>query len=180
MRKLDKIDLKILDLLQLDARLTNKELSASLGLSTTPVFERVKKLERYGYIKDYVAIVDRNKLEKKIITYILVSLKEHSRDFSWEFAKSIIAFNEVMECYVISGRADYLIKVVVKEMSELRDFIEHKISAIKNVGNMETSFVTAEIKATSAIPLSGTLDDEMFEKSKGSDYDFFNLEINPG
>ncbi|NQY66356.1 MAG: Lrp/AsnC family transcriptional regulator [Flavobacteriales bacterium] len=179
MKKLDTIDLRILDLLQMDARITNKELSAKLSLSTTPVFERVKKLERFGYIKDYVALIDRNKLDKKIVTYISVSLKEHRRDFAWEFAKQVITFNEVMECYVISGRSDYLIKVIVEDMTEFRDFMENKVAGIENVGKVETAFVTAEIKATTAIPLSGWMDAEMFEKSKGVDYDFFNLEINP-
>jgi DNA-binding Lrp family transcriptional regulator len=147
---LDKIDKQILELLQHDARITNKELSAKLGLSTTPIFERVKKLERNGYIKGYVALVDPKKINRKLTSFISVSLKQHTNDKIKVFMNQVNKFSEVMECYHIAGQTDFIAKIVVEDMESYQKFIVNNFSKLDNISQIQSNFVMSELKNTTA------------------------------
>ena len=144
MLKLDAVDIKILEILQGDARITTKALADQLNLSTTPVFERVKRLEREGLIKKYVALVDNKKLGLRLIAFISISLTKHSRSYLEKFVNDISQYPEVMECYHIAGNYDFLLKVVVRNMEVYETFILNKLSTIANLGHVQSSFVLSE------------------------------------
>ncbi len=154
MIKLDKFDIGILRLLQQDAKLTTKEIAAQLGLTNTPVYERIKRLERKGYIKKYVALLDKHKIDRSLTAFCNVSLKVHSKIFLDRFEKEILELEEVMECYHIAGLYDYLLKVVVKDMEQYRNFITQKLAVFENIGNVQSSFVMTTIKHSTAYPFS--------------------------
>ena len=120
---IDEIDIKILRALQEDARQTTKELAAKVNLSTTPVFERLKRLEREGYIRQYVAILDAEKLDLGFEVYCSVKLKQMSRDVARDFTRMIRQIPQVAECYNISGEYDYLLKIRARNMKQYNDFI---------------------------------------------------------
>lgn len=141
MQKLDRIDRKILQLLQKDCRITIKELSEKLHLTNTPVYERVKKLERSGIIKNYVAILDPEKIDRSMSVFISVSLNRHTRDIVEKFKAESLALPEVMEFYYISGNYDALIKIMVKDMHEYQLFIQEKLSKFEMVTRFYSTFV---------------------------------------
>ena len=114
--QLDKIDLSILRILQENARATVKEIAEQVHLSTTPVHERIKRMEISGVIKQYATLVDHTKVKKGLMVICYVSLKEHSKNAGMKFIKSINALNEVIECYNISGEFDFMLKVVEENM----------------------------------------------------------------
>lgn len=147
---MDRTDKKILNILQMNARVTNKELAKEMGLSTTPVFERVKKLEKQGYIQNYVALVDNKKVDRNLIAYLSVKLDKHSKGHLLNFKNSVSRLNEVMECYQIAGNADYVIKIALRDMDEYARFITEKISAIENINSIDVSFVLDEVKRQTA------------------------------
>ena len=153
-QKLDLIDFKILDLLQEDGRVTIKKISELLDLSTTPVFERIKKLERKGYIKKYIALLNHRKLDLKQVVFIQLTLKEHSRSFIEKFANEVKMFPEVVECYRITGNFDFLIKVLVADIESYENFILTKLSLLSNLGNVQSHIALSEIKSTSKINLN--------------------------
>lgn len=121
---LDAADCALLDLLQRDAFLTTKEMAARLHLSTTPVFERVKRLEREGYIRQYAALLDRRKIGLSLLVFCDISLKEHKREYLLHFEQQVAALPEVLECHHITGAFDYLLKVAVTDMDAYQYFIK--------------------------------------------------------
>jgi Lrp/AsnC family leucine-responsive transcriptional regulator len=141
-------------LLQENSRITNKELSEQLGLSTTPIFERVKKLEKSGMITKYVALLDRKLAGKDLLALIAISLKQHSRPLINSFMNQINALPEVLEFFHTTGKSDFIIKVAIADMEEYQDFILNKLSSIDEVANLETSFVMSEIKSSTALVLN--------------------------
>jgi DNA-binding Lrp family transcriptional regulator len=151
---LDKIDRSILNKLQRNARITHKELAKEMGLSTTPVFERVKKLERKGVIRNYVALVDNRKIDKNLIAFVSIKLNRHSKGELMNFESSIKKLNDVMECYHMAGTTDYFMKVAVKDMYDFQKFIVEKLSAIENIGQIDTMFILREIKYETAFELN--------------------------
>lgn len=153
MRPLDATDRRILDLLQSDALLTNKEVAAQLNMTTTPVFERIKRMEEDGYIRKYVALADKDKLGLSLLAFCNVSLKEHARDALLNFEDQVRSLPEVIECYHIAGLFDYLLKVVVPDMSAYQHFIVNKLAAFDNIGNVQSMFVMTEIKYSTRLPL---------------------------
>lgn len=154
--RLDAIDFKILDLLQQDGRLTIKKISEILSLSTTPIFERIKKLEKGGYIKKYVALLNNHKLGLKQTVFIQLTLKEHSRSYIEKFAKDVKEFPEVMECYRITGNFDFLLKILVKDIASYENFILTKLSLISNLGNVQSHIGLSESINTTKINLDST------------------------
>jgi DNA-binding Lrp family transcriptional regulator len=162
MIQLDQTDIRILDLLQSDARLTNKEIADKIGKTVTPVYERIKWLEQEGYIQHYVAVLDKNKIDKNLVAFTNVQLKEHSHPMLKEFEKDIVRFPEVMECYHMTGLYDYLLKIVVKDMSEYQGFIVNKLSKLPNIGTVQSSFMMTEIKHETAYSI--TLSDNKKKK----------------
>lgn len=151
--QLDEIDNRILKLLQVKSNLTTKELAVKVNLSTTPVFERVKKLERAGYIKRYIAVLDAVKLNKGLMVFCNVTLKEHTRDIGNQFVKDILSLKQVVECYNISGDYDFFLKILVSDMKEYQNFVLDYLGNIKNIGSTHSTFVMGEIKNSYAVPI---------------------------
>ena len=144
--KLDQTDLNILRALQQNSRLTTKELAAEVNLSTTPVFERWKRLERGGYIKKYIAVLDANKLNLGFVVFVNVKLRRMNHDIAMDFVERIREVPEVTECYNISGNFDYMLKVHATDMRSYQAFILDKLGTIESVGSIESTFVMGEIK----------------------------------
>lgn len=153
-QKLDDTDFKILDLLQEDSRLTIKKLSSLLNLSTTPIFERIKKMEKGGYIKKYLTLLNDRKLGLKQVVFIQLTLKEHSRSYIEKFANEVKQFPEVMECYRITGNFDFLIKVLVTDIEAYENFILTKLSLLPNLGNVQSHIALSEAKNTTKVNLN--------------------------
>lgn len=145
---LDKMDLGILKLLQQNARITVKEIAEQVHLSTTPVHERIKRLEQNGVIKQYATLVDFTKVKKGLKVICYVSLKEHSKNSGLKFIKAINELNEVIECYNISGEFDFMLKVVCEDMNSYYDFHVNRLSQMDNMGNVQSVFVMGVIKET--------------------------------
>lgn len=143
---MDAIDKKILMLLQQDAKLNTKEIAEKVGLSVSPTFERIKKLEQKLYIKKYVALLDPAKVGKSISVYCQVTLAVHSRELIDDFKQHILALPEIMGCYHVSGNYDFLLKIAVNDMNEYQKFVIDKLSVIKGISNVQSSFVMEEIK----------------------------------
>ncbi len=144
----DKKDLAILKLLQENARITVKEISEKIHLSTTPVHERIKRMEETGIIKQYATLVDHSKVKKGLTVICYVSLKEHGKKAGMKFIQTIKNLNEVIECFSISGEFDFMLKVVCENMNGYYDFHVNKLSEIENVGHVQSVFVMGIIKET--------------------------------
>jgi Lrp/AsnC family leucine-responsive transcriptional regulator len=152
---LDSIDWKILNLLQNDARITNIELSSAIGLSASPCLARVKALEKSGHISRYVSLVDSLKVGLKLSVFINVTLERQVESALERFEESIKLRPEVMECYLMTGESDYLIRVVVADIQILEDFILNFLSKISGIGNIKSSFALKQVKYKTALPLPG-------------------------
>ena len=144
--KLDQKDISILRLLQENARITVKDISDKVHLSTTPVYERIKRMEEAGVIRQYAAILDPAKVKKGLMVICYVSLKQHNKTIGSKFIKTIQEMNEVTECYNISGEFDFMLKVVAENMDAYYDFHVNKLSEIENIGNVQSIFVMGIIK----------------------------------
>lgn len=147
---LDKTDIRLLELLQADARLTTKELADKLGKSVTPVYERKRRLENEGFITRYTAIVDKNKIGKSLVAFTNVQLRQHAQQILLNFEKTIVKFEEVMECYHMTGVYDYMLKVAVTDMAAYQDFIVNKLAKLTDIGTVQSSFVMTEVKHETA------------------------------
>jgi Lrp/AsnC family transcriptional regulator, leucine-responsive regulatory protein len=145
---LDTKDIAILALLQQNARMTVKEIAEKIHLSTTPVHERIKRMEASGVIKQYATLVDHTKVKKGLMVICYVSLKEHNKNAGIKFIKTIHALNEVIECYNISGEFDFMLKVVCEDMNAYYDFHVNRLSNIENMGHVQSIFVIGIIKQT--------------------------------
>jgi len=146
MDTLDKTDLQILRTLQRNAKLTTKELADAVHLTPTPVFERQKRLERNGYIKKYIAVLDPELLGKGLLVFCKVKLKQINREIADDFTRRIQHIPEVTECYNTSGNYDYLLKIRAADMQEYQQFILNKLGTIETVGSVESTFVMSEVK----------------------------------
>ena len=145
---LDDKDMAILRLLQQNARVTVKEISDTIHLSTTPVHERIKRMEDTGVIKQYATLVDHAKVKKGLMVICYVSLKQHNKNAGLKFIKAIQEMNEVIECYNISGEFDFMLKVVAENMDAYYDFHVNKLSQVENMGHLQSVFVMGIIKQT--------------------------------
>ena len=150
---LDSVDLDILRCLQENARLTTKELAARVNLSTTPVFERLKRLERSGFIRKYVAVLDAEKLHLGFVVFCSVKLKQMNRNVAQTFVSVIKDIPQVAECYNISGDYDYLLKIHAPDMKYYNEFIINVLGTIDSIGSILSTFVMDEIKNTHALYL---------------------------
>ncbi|MBR2203165.1 MAG: Lrp/AsnC family transcriptional regulator [Prevotella sp.] len=143
---LDSVDIQILRCLQQDARITIKDLSREVNLSASPVFERIKRMEREGYIKRYVTVLDAEKLHKGFIVFCSVRLSPLNKKVAEEFCKIIQDIPEVTECYNISGHYDYLLKVHSPDMKYYQEFILNTLGQLSMLGSLESTFVMEEVK----------------------------------
>lgn len=148
---LDTKDLSILRLLQQNARITVKEISEKIHLSTTPVHERIKCMEQSGVIMQYTTLLDPAKIKKGLMVICYVSLKQHSKNAGDKFIKTILELSEVIECYSISGEFDFMLKVVAEDMNRYYDFHVNRLSPIENMGHVQSVFVMGIVKQTPVV-----------------------------
>ncbi|TXG39611.1 Lrp/AsnC family transcriptional regulator [Seonamhaeicola maritimus] len=147
----DATDKRLLEFLQQDSKQTNKELSNKLNLSVTAVYERIKKLEKEGFIDGYIALVNKEKVKKNFIVFCHIKLVQHSQDYVVSFEREVAKLKEVLECYHLSGDYDYLLKVLVTDMAEFREFMVKKLTTINHIGSTHSMFVINEVKHTTII-----------------------------
>lgn len=152
---LDRSDLLILNALQNNARITNKELAAQVHLSPTPVFERWKKLEREGYIRKYVAVLDAEKLNHGFTVFCSVKLSRLNTETANDFATRVKEMPEVTECYNISGHFDFMLKLQSVDMKHYQRFLIDVLGTIESVASIESTFVMEEIKHEYGISVLG-------------------------
>jgi len=145
---MDTIDKNLLQLLQEDTKKTTKELSLKLNLSVTAVYERIKKLEREGIIDKYVALLNRNKIDKGFVVFCHIKLIQHSKDFLTKFESEVVKLDEVLECFHVSGDYDYILKICVKDMEEYREFMVTKLTTLNHIGSTHSTFMIGEVKNT--------------------------------
>ncbi len=153
MDTLDKTDLQILRTLQKNAKLTTKELADAVHLTPTPVFERQKRLERQGYIKKYIAVLDPDKLDRGLLVFCKVKLKQINREIADDFTRRIQHIPEVTECYNTSGTYDYLLKIRAAGMRQYQEFVLNKLGTIESLSSLESTFVMSEVKQSYGINL---------------------------
>ena len=150
---MDTIDKKLLKLLQTDSKKTTKELSLKLDLSVTAVYERIKKLEREGIIQNYVALINRSKVDKGFIVFCHIKLIQHTREFLTTFENQVVKLSEILECHHVSGDYDYILKIAVKDMEEYREFLVTKLTTLDHIGSTHSTFMISEVKNTTLIEL---------------------------
>jgi Lrp/AsnC family leucine-responsive transcriptional regulator len=150
-RSLDRIDRKILRLLQQDGRTSVSQLAREVHLSVTPTLERVRKLEGSGYIEGYFARLSARRLGLGLVAYVEVLLDRTTRDAFERFKSAMLTYDEVMECHMVAGGFDYLLKVRVKDMERYRSFLGDSIASLPGVQQTHTYFVMEEVKSTHAI-----------------------------
>ena len=153
--ELDAIDWKILGLLQTDARISNVDLARQVGLSPSPCLNRVRALEKGGYISRYVTLLDSLRVGLRVSVFIQVTLEKQIEPALQTFERAIRDRPEVMECYLMTGDADYLLRVVVLDLQALEHFILNFLSRVPGVGNIKSSFALKQVKYQTALRLPG-------------------------
>ncbi len=151
--KIDAIDKRIIQMLQKDGKMKIKELAHELNMTNTPVFDRIKRLERDGFIKGYSTIVDKEKLGYHLVAFCSVTLERHHKEYLNQFVTDVKSLQEVFECYHIAGMFDYLLKIYVKDMVDYQVFITQKLASLPNIGRVQSSFVMTEVKNENVLPL---------------------------
>jgi Lrp/AsnC family transcriptional regulator, leucine-responsive regulatory protein len=153
MEILDRTDRHILALLQENAQLTMQEIGQQVALSKTPVHERIKRLEREGFISRYVTLIDKKKLGNLLTVFCQVTLDKQTRDTFYEVNSALAALPEVLECNLVSGTFDYLVKIVIRDMETYNKFYQERLSVIPGILHISSFFLMSEIKSTTVIPL---------------------------
>lgn len=151
--KLDKIDRKILEILQSDGRITNAQLSKEIGLSPAPTLERVKKLEQSGIIKSYHAKLDTAKINLGVSTFVQVTLRGHNKENIDEFLKEINVIEEVIECHHITGSGDFILKIMAKDIASYQKLMLEKVSDIKVVDSLQSLVILSTFKDSKVLPI---------------------------
>ncbi|QXV65095.1 Lrp/AsnC family transcriptional regulator [Mucilaginibacter conchicola] len=154
LNSLDSTDIRILQLLQENARLTNKEIGERLNKTPTPIYERIKKLQEQGYIKGYVAILDHKKIDRGLMAFTQVQLRDHSAENLNHFVEEVITFEEVLECYQMSGGFDFFLRVAVKDLDTYHDFLMKKLFNVVPLGSVQSTFVLKEAKRETSFPIT--------------------------
>ncbi len=149
MENLDQTDKTILRILQTDSKKTAKEIASMLSLTVSPVYERIRRLENQGFIKKYVAILDKTRIGRTVTAMCQVSMRYHNEAFIDEFEEQIQDLKEVQECYHVAGQVDFILKIHVRSLEEYHEFVRYKLSKIKNIGVLNSTFVIKEIKQSS-------------------------------
>lgn len=151
--ELDNIDKKILETLQHNSKVTNKELSNKLNLSVTGIFERIKRLERNEIISGYVALLKPEKVGKAFMVFTQIKLVQHTKSNVLKFEAEVVKLPEVLECYHVSGEYDYILKILVKDMESYREFMLTKLTSLEHIGSTQSTFIISPVKSTTALPL---------------------------
>lgn len=152
--QLDAIDKKILQKLQKNSKITNKELSNSLNLSVTAIFERIKRLERNKVISGYVALLHPVHVDKSFMVFCQIKLVQHTKGNVMQFEADVSKLREVLECYHVSGEYDYILKVMVKDMEAYREFMLTKLTNLEHIGSTQSTFIISPVKSTTALPIN--------------------------
>ena len=151
---LDETDLQILRTLQKNAKLTTKELADAVHLTPTPVFERQKRLERQGYIKKYMAVLDAEKINRGFIAFCNLRMKQHSHENAHRIMEAVQQIPEIVECYNISGDYDFMLKIYVSDMKAYQEFVLRILGDLDCIGSLNSFFVLGEVKNSHQLPLS--------------------------
>ncbi|WP_420401826.1 Lrp/AsnC family transcriptional regulator [Flagellimonas sp.] len=157
MNRLDNTDLTILRILQGNAKKTAKEIAMYLNLTISPVYERIKRLEKLGYIKKYVVLLDKSMLNLPVTAICQVSMRYHEESFIDNFERQIQDLKEVQECLHMAGKVDFILKINVESLDAYHDFVRYKLSKIENIGELNSSFVLKEIKDTTEFQISNSI-----------------------
>lgn len=152
--RIDEVDKSILMQLQSDSKINIKELASDLGLTKTPVYDRIKRLESNGVIDRYVAVLSKKILSKSMVIFCTVSLDTQKIAQINAFNDAVMALPEVVECYLMGGANDYLLKVVVKDLQTYHEFSSGKLAALPNVAQIKSTFVLDEVKNSTVYPVS--------------------------
>lgn len=152
-QNLDSTDLLILQELQQDGHLTIKELSQKVHLSVSPVYERVRRLEREGFIKGYVAVLDAEKIDCGFVAFCYLKMKQHSHENAVQIMERVQDIPEIVECHNVSGDFDFLLKIYVKNMKQYQEFVMRILGDIPAIGSLNSSFVLGEVKNSHRLPL---------------------------
>lgn len=152
-KRLDATDRRILNLLQRDSKISINALVAELGLTKTPIYERIRRLEEEGFIDRYVALVDKRKVQAGITVFCTVTMDQQKSEYFNQLRTSIESFPEVLEAYAIGGGHDFLLKIIVDDLDAYYAFTSRKLASLPHIGNVTSSFVLSEVKYTTAIPL---------------------------
>lgn len=150
---LDEIDAKILNFIQEDGKITARELAQKIALTQTPVYERIKKLEKKGVIKKYVALLNTDLLGKGLLVFMNITVKEHNAKSRDKFVNALSSLSEISELYQTSGTYDFMAKVRFSDIKDYRDFLVNRIAAIDNISDIDSHIVLEEIKYTTAVPV---------------------------
>lgn len=151
---LDNTDIRILSALQENSRLTVKELASAIHLSPTPTFERVKRLEREGYITKYMAVLNAEKLNCGFMAFCYLKMKQHTHENAMRIMEAVRSIPEIAECYNISGDYDFLLKIYTRDMKSYQKFLLRILGDLDCIGSLNSSFVLGEVKNTHELPLS--------------------------
>lgn len=151
--QLDDVDMALLDSLQNEGNISNVELARRVNLSAPTVHSRVRRLVELGYIKQYVALLDREQLGFDMLCFIQVSLQVHQPEEVGLFREAVTAMPEVLECYHVTGSTDYLLKVVIRSQKDLQRFLMERITPIRGIARIQTSLALTEIKSTTILPI---------------------------
>lgn len=155
--ELSKIDLKILKLLQQNASLSTAEIAEKVGLSQSPCWRRISRLEQAGIIKNRVAVLDHSKLGMEVVVFVNVNLTAHGRQNLEDFEKEVKKFPEVLECYTVTGEMDYLLKIVTKDIQHYEAFLRNHLMTMPMIREMHSTIAVTEIKDTTQLPLDTQL-----------------------
>jgi DNA-binding Lrp family transcriptional regulator len=153
--KIDNTDVKILGILQRNGRITNSALAKEIKISPPPTLERVKKLEKSGVIKKYVALLDPTALGIGTNTFVEVTLRRHTKEAVMEFIETAQSIDEIMECHHVTGDADFLLKIAVKDIPAYEDLVLRKLTSLPHVSNLKTMVVLSTFKDETAYNLEG-------------------------
>jgi len=151
---IDAVDKKILSLLQRNSKINIKEIALKTGLTQTPIYERIKRLEKSGIIKNYIAVLDKEKIGYTVEVFCQVTLLVHSKELITRFENAVNKMDEVFECFHVAGNYDYLLKVVVNDMKKYQLFLKNKLSVLESVANVQSTFVMTSTKENSIYNLT--------------------------
>ncbi|QEX21157.1 transcriptional regulator [Hypericibacter adhaerens] len=154
MRAIDEIDRKIIAAVQNDGRITTQDLAQKVGLSPSPCARRVRLLEEDGVIKGYTAVIDQKKVGLPISAFASIKLERQREEDLDRFGKAVARWPEVVDCYLMTGRQDYLMRIVVRDLEAYERFLKDKLTRLDNVASIETSFALGQVKRSDVLPLS--------------------------
>jgi Lrp/AsnC family leucine-responsive transcriptional regulator len=151
--KLDETDVRILEIIQTDGRITNTKLASMIGISQPAMLERVRRLESSGVISGYTAVLDRDKIGLEVMVFVSVSLAVHQLSSVDKIKKKMVSFPEVLECFQVSGDDDFILKVALENINSYMDFVMNKLSKISGIRKVKSSFILSTVKDTNAFSL---------------------------